>query len=140
MHSTSHVPYREKVHTVERAVPVRRAVELMTEHGIGSVLVVEAGRAIGIFTERDLLRRVVYRGLDPALTPVEAVMSTEVAMIGPESRVDEALRLMRDQGIRHLPIAIDGEVQGIVSLSDLGHVVSDDNRVLVDYITGGYPR
>jgi CBS domain-containing protein len=140
MHSTSQVPYREKVHAVERGASVQKAVELMTEHGIGSVLVLDHGRAVGIFTERDLLRRVVYRGVDPSLTPVEEVMSTEVATIGPATRVDEALKLMRDQGIRHLPIAIEGEVQGVVSISDLGHAVSDDNRDLVAYITGGYPR
>lgn len=140
MYSTSQVPFREKVHAVERGASVQKAVELMTEHGIGSVLVFEQGRPVGIFTERDLLRRVVYRGLDPALVPVDEVMSTEVATIGPGTRVDEALALMRNQGIRHLPISIDGEVQGVVSISDLGHVVTEDNRELVAFITGAYPR
>ncbi len=98
---------------------VRGAVEHMAENGCGSVLVMEGQSLLGIFTERDLLVRVVAAGLDPARTPVREVMTTDPGTIGAEEPVEEAIRRMNEGSVRHLPV-IDGDrVLGVLSTRDI---------------------
>jgi CBS domain-containing protein len=99
---------------------VQSAVETMAQHNIGSILVMEDGEdLVGIFSERDLLTRVIAEGLDPASTPVRDVMTKDVIVVSGETSRREALHIMQEQHIRHLPIADDKKLYGIVSLRDL---------------------
>jgi CBS domain-containing protein len=96
------------------------AVKLMSSHGAGSVVIKEKdGTVDGIFTERDLLTRVVEKGLDPKTTQVIKVMSPDVRRVSPSATVEEALRLMLLHGHRHLLVAEGGKVDGLVSIRDL---------------------
>jgi CBS domain-containing protein len=98
---------------------VQAAAARMTEEACGSVLVCDGDRLRGIFTERDLMTRVVGRGLDPKTTRIEQVMTHDPDRIESTATAREALRRMDELGCRHLPVTEDGRVLGVVSLRDL---------------------
>ena len=98
---------------------VQAAAARMTEEACGSVLVCDDDRLRGILTERDLMTRVVGRGLDPKTTRIEQVMTHDPDRIESTATAREALRRMDELGCRHLPVTEDGRVLGVVSLRDL---------------------
>ena len=98
---------------------VQAAAARMTEEACGSVLVCDGDRLRGIFTERDLMTRVVGRGLDPKTTRIEQVITHDPDRIESTAIAREALRRMDELGCRHLPVTEDGRVLGVVSLRDL---------------------
>ena len=99
---------------------VWEATALMNDQGIGSVLVVRGRRLVGIFTERDVLRRIVGESRSPADTPVADVMTADVICCGQEMGIDEIAELMRSHRVRHLPVLdADGDVIGVVSIGDV---------------------
>ena len=96
------------------------AAVLMNQHRVGSLVVEEDGHIVGMFTERDVLCRVVGEHRDPATTLVEDVMTTEVACARPETTIEEARSAMKNRRIRHLPVIDDeGHVHGLISIGDL---------------------
>jgi CBS domain-containing protein len=96
------------------------AVRLMSSARIGSVVVEESGRIEGIFSERDLMLRIVLAARDPSKVLIEEVMTSPVLTIPKRTTGDEARRIMVEQHIRHLPIVDDnGRIFGIVSMRDL---------------------
>jgi CBS domain-containing protein len=97
---------------------VREACRLMAEHQCGSVLVTERGRLLGIFTQGDLVRRVLAPGRDPNLTLLVEVMTKDPDTIRSRDSVDEAIRRMDEYGYRHLPVVERGAVVGMVALCD----------------------
>jgi len=106
--------------TVPRAATVMEAIEIMAAARIGSVLIVDDGRLAGIFSERDVMLRVVLENRDPRFTRVEEVMTTPVHSISMRTNGDEALTIMVQEHIRHLPIVDDrGRAQAIVSMRGL---------------------
>ena len=98
---------------------VREACRLMAEHRCGSVLVVDDGRLLGIFTEGDAMERVVACGRDPDRTPLAEVMTGEPDTIGPNAPVDDVIRRMDEFGYRHLPVVDGRQVIGVLSIRDL---------------------
>jgi CBS domain-containing protein len=99
---------------------VLQAAILMNEHKVGALVVLEAGRIAGMFTERDVLRRVVGELRDPAKTTVGEVMTTEVVCCRPETNLDEVRGSMMNRRIRHLPVVDDQEnMVGLISIGDL---------------------
>ena len=110
----------EALYTVPAAASVSQAVDEMARHEIGAVLVMtEDGLVAGIFSERDLLVRVVREGRDPKATPVSLVMTRDVKFVSPGTTLEAALALMYVQKFRHL-LVIDGpRVHGLVSMRDL---------------------
>ena len=106
--------------TVPRAATVMEAIEIMAAARIGSVLIVDDGRLAGIFSERDVMLRVVLEHRDPRRTRVEEVMTSPVHAISMRMTGDEALKIMVQEHIRHLPIVDDrGQAQAIVSMRSL---------------------
>jgi CBS domain-containing protein len=108
-----------EVVTVDAAATVLQAARRMNERGIGGLVVMEGARLVGIFTERDVLRRVVAEGRDPARTPVREVMTAPVLRCGPDAPLDECRVLMTDRRIRHLPVVEQDELRGIITTGDL---------------------
>jgi len=99
---------------------VLEAADLMNRHGIGSLLVLEGRRLVGIFTERDVLRRVVAEALSPRHTLVAAVMTRDVICCAADTPVDDLAELMRSRRIRHLPVVdANSDVIGVVSIGDV---------------------
>jgi CBS domain-containing protein len=111
---------------VAPTVTVRDAAEIMAERHIGALLVGDGDKMIGIFTERDVLTRVVARGLDPDITVLESVMTKNPDTVQPDEMALDALARMRTKGYRHLPVVEDGKLVGIVSIRDLYSAVTTE--------------
>ena len=99
---------------------VLHAAQFMSEHKIGALLVLDGGRIVGMFSERDILQRVVAEGRDPAQARVADVMTVEVACCTPDTSLEEARGAMKNRRIRHLPV-VDGDERllGVISIGDL---------------------
>ena len=104
---------------VSPAATVTYAVCLMNHHSVGAVLVMDGTVLRGVFTERDVLRRVIEPGLDPGITLIDEVFSADPRTIGPSELAERAVDLMVDGGFRHLPIVAGDDVQGMLSMRDL---------------------
>jgi CBS domain-containing protein len=98
---------------------VRAAVKRMAERRIGAVLVMDGDQLSGIFTERDVMNRVVARDLDPDTTTLADVMTPNPITVAPETLAMDALQMMAARGFRHLPVVDAGGVVGILSVRDL---------------------
>lgn len=109
---------RQDVVDLPPTATVREASEIMSANHVGAVLVMDGDRLEGIFTERDALNRVLAERRDPDTTPLSAVLSRNLVTLGPETSAVDALRLMSEVGIRHLPIMDSGRVYGVISLRD----------------------
>ena len=107
------------VHLMAPDGTVADAVGVMAEHGIGAVPIMDEDDLIGIFSERDLLRRVISRGLDPGKTRLRDVMTPDPVSAKPGESREEAIRKMREVGCRHLPIVTAGVIIDMVSMRDL---------------------
>jgi CBS domain-containing protein len=107
------------VKTVRPSSTVKEAVEKMNKFGIGSVVVVDGDRPLGIITERDILRRVVEGGLEPSIAKAKDVMSAPLISISEDATAEEAARLMGERGIKKLPVINEGRLVGIVTSTDL---------------------
>jgi CBS domain-containing protein len=127
--------------TIGKAATVLEAALLMNEHKIGSLVVLEEGRVVGIFTERDVLRRVVGEERSPGTTLVGEVMTTEVACCTLATTIEEARGAMKNRRVRHLPLVDDeGRLQGLVSIGDLNAYDASNQEqtiyLLEEYIHG----
>lgn len=121
---------------------VFEALELMLEKNIGGLLVVDAGKLIGIFTERDYARKLVLKGRWSKDTCVSDLMTENVLYVEPNNTIDDCMRLMTKKRIRHLPVLQDGKILGIVTIGDVvKQIISDQEftiHQLENYISGGY--
>jgi CBS domain-containing protein len=127
-------------------VSVIDAVHVMIEHEVGAIAVTLGKKLVGVFTERDLMKRVVAQGKDPHTTTIGEVMTRNVYAVHDETRLEEATALMRANHFRHLPIVNgQGEVLGMVALrfvlydimDDLDAKVNDLERYLMEDSPGG---
>ena len=124
----------DHIHGVALHTSLAEVIRQMTEYQIGALLVFDGALVVGIITERDLVRRALFRGLDPATTPVEEVMTTPVAYVAPEVTVAEAMKVMSETKSRHLPVLADGRLVGLVSLSDLIRKATSDLETQILYL------
>ena len=123
----------ERVETVTPQTTIGEAITAMNQRNIGSILVMDGERLVGIFTERDVLTRVVPQGLDPRRTPVGEVMTRNPVTITPTRTVQEAMMIMTDSRKRHLPVLQGGKVVGVVSIGDVTRwLVRDQQRTIED--------
>jgi len=109
----------QTLQVIEPGWNVRSAAERMAEWNIGAVAVVDSGRLVGIFSERDIMSRVVAKGLDPQQTIVRGVMSKELVVADPGDDVGDAIQKMHSIGSRHLPVVENGKLVGMISIRDL---------------------
>ena len=129
------------LYTIESSLTVLHATQLMNQHKIGAVVVTEEGRVAGIFTERDVLARIVAEQRSPADTLVGQVMTREVICCDPDTDLDEVSAIMKNRRIRHLPVCgAAGHLLGLVSIGDVNaHYASNQAQTihfLSDYIYG----
>lgn len=124
---------------VEPAWTVSQVARRMSELPVGAILVLEQGQLRGLFSERDLMMRVVVAGLNPDQTPVGDVMSTELATIEETATSGSAMEMMQHHNCRHLPVTRGPVVVGMISMRDLmNHELElkiEENRHMRAYIT-----
>lgn len=122
--------------TLPPEATVLEAAKLMNERHIGSVLVVKGNSLVGIFTERDVMRRVVAEHREPDSTTLAEVMTTPVACASPTTMLDEVRTVMHDKRIRHMPV-VDDDTQlllGMVSIGDLNRMRIDVQIETIRYL------
>jgi CBS domain-containing protein len=108
-----------EVYFVDPARTVLDTVRYMVARNIGAVAVVHNENLVGIFTERDLMKRVVSHGLDAGTTMVRHVMTPEPKTISPDDRINDCMRLMKENNFRHVPVCDGMKLKGVISLRDL---------------------
>lgn len=111
------------VRTVAPGDSVLDAAKIMADSNIGSVVVVEMQRPVGLFTERDLVQRVIAKGLEPKATKVSQVMTSRPVTVESTEPLDKVFERLAEGKFRHLPVTEGGKVVGIVSLTDLTKVL-----------------
>jgi len=109
----------EEVVTVDADATVQEAVDLMNKHEIGCLIVVLRDKPVGIITERDMLKRVLAKSIDPEKVRVSEIMSVPLIMGKPEMEVEDAVKLMFKNKIKKLPVVQRGRLIGLVTLTDL---------------------
>jgi CBS domain-containing protein len=105
--------------SVEENETVAAVARQMAEVRVGAIMVLDAGQLRGVFSERDLMLRVVLQRLDPETTPVQAVMSTNLTTVDESASLEEAMEAMHRHNCRHLPVTREGRAVGFLSMRDL---------------------
>ncbi len=133
-----------KGHEIFRISPdasVFEAIELLAERGIGALLVMEGDRLIGLLSERDYARKVILQGKSSRETRVREIMAEKVLCIPPTTRVEEAMALMTEKRVRHLPVVEGESVLGVISIGDVVKAVISEQEFhiqqLEQYIMSG---
>ncbi len=132
-----------RVFTLPPDALVFEAVRIMAENSVGSIVVIEGDTVVGILSEREYARQVILKGRSSKQTEVREIMTTPVHYVTPDCRVDEAMRIVTDERIRHLPVLENNRLTGIVSIGDLVRSIVDEQAAQIEhlqnYITGRYP-
>jgi len=130
------------VYSIAPTDSVFDAIKLMSERGVGALLVMEGGQLAGILSERDYTRKVVLQGRASRETPVADIMTRDVITASPELSLEQAMRLVSERRIRHLPVTKDGRVIGVVSSGDMIKTLISLQKETIEqlqhYIGGGY--
>jgi len=129
--------------TVPSGASVTDVVGVLTDQRIGAAVVSDDGKHIaGIVSERDIVRALAMTGIDAMIQPVAAIMTTDVVTAAPDTTIEQLMATMTDRRVRHVPVTVNGELAGIVSIGD---VVKDriqslelESKALQDYITNPY--
>lgn len=131
------------VFSIAPTLSIFDAVAEMNRHRIGAIVILDGDRLVGIFTERDVLRRVVGAGLDPRTALVADVMTAGVITVTPETTVEQAMTIFTEKRCRHLPVVNGSQMLGVISIGDITRWIADSHRAeaehLKNYITGGFP-
>ena len=114
---------------------VREVARKMADRNVGAIAVLDSGRLVGVFSERDLMARVVAPGLNPDDTPVSNVMTKELIVAEAGEGVDGALQKMHERKCRHLPVVRGGKLIGMLSIRDLLQVDDDNNRQRASFLS-----
>ncbi len=121
---------------------VESALKKMATYDSGALIVMEQGRLVGIFSERDYARKILLKGKSSLTTPVHEVMTKEVICVTPDYDLDECLALMSACKVRHLPVIENDRVIAFLGIEDVSFALIDDNEFLIDelttYITGSH--
>ena len=124
-----------RVHCVSPNLTVLQAVEMMNQHKVGAVVVTVYDRVVGMFTERDVMTRVVGEGRNPGHTMIEDVMTADVAFCRMETDIDHVAAMMRTRRIRHLPVCDEeGRLHGMISIGDLNAFYADGLDAEIHYL------
>ncbi|MBW8058539.1 MAG: CBS domain-containing protein [candidate division NC10 bacterium] len=130
----------QKVWSIAPDDSVYDALSLMADKEVGALLVLEAGRLVGIISERDYARKVILKGKSSLDTPVKEIMTQKVICVRREQTIEECMALMTDKHIRHLPVLEGDAVVGVVSIGDLVKAVMEEKDFMIkqleNYITG----
>ena len=117
--------------TIDPNSSVYDAIKSMADHHIGSLIVMQNERLVGIITERDYSRKIILKGKSSANTAVKDIMTTNVLCTNPGQTVEEAMALMTDKRVRHLPVVENDKVLGIISIGDLVKAIISEQEHII---------
>lgn len=120
----------KEVITIDEGSTVKEAADVMNRFEIGCLIVTDNGKAVGIITERDLLKRVISQAKNSRRTKVSVVMSRPIIVVEPDMDLEEAAKLMFKLKIKKLPVVESGQLKGLVTLSDLARFQPQMIRIL----------
>ena len=124
-----------EVWTIQADQSVHDAIQKMADQDVGSLVVSEDGKPVGIFTERHYARKVFIKGRHSPTTPIREVMNTRVICASPEQTIEECMAVMTNKRIRHLPVIDEGNLVGIVSIGDLVKSMISDQKFVIEQLT-----
>jgi CBS domain-containing protein len=120
--------------TVDHHASVAEAVRVMAKNNVGITCVLDGNQLVGVFSERDVVQRVVDRGLDPVHTPVREVMTTNLVVADADDDYQSAIRQMDQANIRHLPVVSAGQLISMLSIRDLLRVNMEDKDAEIHHL------
>lgn len=121
--------------SIDADVSVLEAARVMIDANVGSMLVTVDGQITGIITERDYLRRVVLQEKGDRETTVREIMTSPLIVVTPDTSVDECMSIITERRIRHLPVAEEGDVIGLISIGDVVKFTSTQQSAQIRYLT-----
>jgi CBS domain-containing protein len=131
-----------RIWSIDPEATIYDAIALMAEKAIGALVVVSESRLVGIISERDYARKVILQGRSSKDTHVREIMTSSVITVSPEQTVDECMRIITDNRVRHLPVMRGDDVMGVISIGDLVRATIADQAATIDhlhsYIAGKY--
>ncbi len=110
------------------------AIERMVKHNVGSLLIMDNDAVVGIFTERDYLRRITLQDRASRTTPIRDVMTRRLVWVEPAESIDNCMSIMTRERIRHLPVLTEGRVTGVISIGDLVKFLARQQEVEIRYL------
>ena len=122
------------IFSIEPHKPVLDAIRMMADKYVGALLVMEGTQLLGIVSERDYARKVILKGRSSADTPVREIMTSPVLTVAPGDSVNHCMKVMTDKRVRHLPVADDGKILGMLSIGDLVKAVIDDQAEQLEHL------
>ena len=126
--------------TISPDASVYDAIRLMADKKVGALVVIESSKPVGIVSETDYMRKVILKGRTSQGTSVKAIMTTRVLYVHPEQDIEECMILMTEKRTRHLPVIVDGQLIGLISIGDVVKSIIDEQRFTIEqlenYITG----
>ena len=123
-----------QVYSISPDSSVYEALQLMSEKGIGALLVIEGEEVVGILSERDYARKVILVGKTSKETLVKEIMSTKVMYVNSDVSTEECMALMITKRIRHLPVIDNGKLTGLISIGDVVKAVIDEKEFVIDQL------
>jgi CBS domain-containing protein len=133
----------EEIWTISPDTIVYRALQLLSEKGIGALLVMEKEKLVGIVSERDYARKVILEGKSSKETLTKEIMTAKLYVVSPENTVEECMALITEKRIRHIPVVEKktNRVLGVISIGDILKAIISEQKILIEnlssYIMGG---
>src|SRR5713101_7165804 len=120
--------------SIDPEATIYDAIAMMAEKSIGALVVVSEGKLVGIISERDYARKVILQGRSSKDTHVREIMTSSVITVSPEHTVDDCMRIITDNRVRHLPVLSGGELKGVISIGDLVRTIIAEQAQTIDHL------